>query len=61
VDTFNLKELSELDVREEYQFKISNRFAALKNLHNSYGINRAWENIKNLSYKESRSVRTEES
>jgi len=32
--------------RQEYQIKISNRFAALENLCDGEGINRAWENIK---------------
>jgi hypothetical protein len=43
---FNFKKLSELEVRKQYQMKISNRFAALENLNVSEDINRAWENIK---------------
>jgi hypothetical protein len=43
---FNLKKISELDVRKQYQIKISNRFAALENLNVSEDINRSWENIK---------------
>jgi len=46
VDGFNLRNLSELEVRKQYQIKISNRFAALENLNDSEDINRAWENIK---------------
>jgi hypothetical protein len=48
VERFNLKKLSELEVRKQYQIKISNRFAALENLNVSEDIpvNRAWENIK---------------
>jgi glycine betaine/choline ABC-type transport system substrate-binding protein len=45
-ERFNLKKLSELEVRNQYQIKISNRFAALENLNVSQDINRAWENIK---------------
>jgi hypothetical protein len=30
---FNFKKLSELEVRKQYQLKISNRFAALENLN----------------------------
>jgi hypothetical protein len=45
-ERFNLKELSELEVRKQYQINISNRFAALENLNASEDINRAWENIK---------------
>jgi hypothetical protein len=37
---------SELEVRKQYQLKISNRFAALINLNISEDTNRAWENIK---------------
>jgi uncharacterized glyoxalase superfamily protein PhnB len=45
-ERFNLKKLSELEVRKQYQLKIANRFAALENLNVSEDINRAWENIK---------------
>jgi hypothetical protein len=45
-ERFNLKKLSELEVRKQYQLKISKRFAALGNLNVSEDINRAWENIK---------------
>jgi uncharacterized FlaG/YvyC family protein len=45
-ERFNLKKLSELEVRKQYQHKISNRFAALENLNVSEDINRALENIK---------------
>jgi hypothetical protein len=43
---FNLKKPSELQVRKQYQIKISNTFAALENLNVSEDINRAWENIR---------------
>ena len=46
VQRFNLRKLHELEVRKQYQIKISNRFAALENLSDSDGINRAWENVK---------------
>ena len=38
---FNLRKLSELEVRKRYQIKISNRFAALENLNDNEDINRA--------------------
>jgi predicted lipase len=44
VGRFNLRKLCLLKVRK--QIKISNRSAALENLHDSKDINRAWENIK---------------
>jgi len=40
------KNLIELEVKEQYQIKITNRFAALENLNDSQGINRSWKNIK---------------
>jgi hypothetical protein len=43
---FNLRKLSELEVRKQYQMKISNRYAALQNLNGTEDINRALENIK---------------
>jgi hypothetical protein len=45
-EIFNLKKLRELEVRKQYQIKITNRFAALENFDNDGDINRAWENIK---------------
>jgi hypothetical protein len=49
VERFNLRKLSELEYRKKYHIKISNRFAALQNLHVSKDINRAWENIQDNS------------
>jgi len=45
VGKFYFRKLSELVVKEEYQMKISNRFAALEKLYDSKDINRTWENI----------------
>jgi hypothetical protein len=49
VERFNLRNLSALEVREQYQIKISNWLAALVNLNDREDINRAWENIKENS------------
>jgi len=46
VDIFNLRKLSELEVREQYHIEFSVRFAAVENLSNSEDINRSWEDIK---------------
>jgi hypothetical protein len=46
VEKYNLRKLSEPEVREQYQSRISKRFAALENLNNSEDINTAWENIE---------------
>jgi hypothetical protein len=35
-----------LEVRKQYQIKISNRFAAFENLIDSYDINGAWDTTK---------------
>jgi hypothetical protein len=42
---FNLRKLSELEVRKQNQIEITNIFASLENLSDSEDINRAWENI----------------
>jgi hypothetical protein len=36
---------NKLEIRKEYQIKISNRFSGLMNLHDREDINRSWENI----------------
>ena len=44
-ERFNVRKLNELEVRQQYQIEITNRFAPLENLSDSEDINRAWENI----------------
>ena len=46
MDIFNVKELNELQMRKQYEIKISNRFADLNNLNDREDINRDWENNK---------------
>jgi RNA binding exosome subunit len=46
VERFNLRKPRELEVRKQYQIKVSDRFAAMENLDNSEHIKRAWEDIK---------------
>ena len=48
VERFNLRKLSELEVRKQHQIEITNRFAALENLKDSEDINGARENIKGV-------------
>jgi hypothetical protein len=61
MDTFNLKKLNEVEGKEQYQVKISDRFAALENLHNVVGINRAWKTeYQNFSQRASRLLKVEE-
>jgi len=45
-ERFNLRKLNELEVRKQYQIEITNSFAALENLSDGEGINRAWKNSK---------------
>jgi hypothetical protein len=48
VERFNLRKISELEIRKQYQVKISNRSAALENVNDSEEINRVWENKENI-------------
>jgi hypothetical protein len=53
---FDFRKLNDAKVMEQYQVKITNRFAALENFDNDVVMNRAWENIKEnikISAKES--------
>ena len=45
-ERFNLEKLSELEVRKQYQIRISKRFCSFGELNVYEDINRAWENIK---------------
>jgi hypothetical protein len=46
MERFNLKKLNDIDVKEQYQVKVSKRFAAFKNLDDGdVDINRAWGSI----------------
>jgi hypothetical protein len=45
-ESFNLRKLSELEVRKQHHIKVSNRFADLKILIDSKEKNGAWKNIK---------------
>jgi hypothetical protein len=46
VERFNLRNLNDLEVREQNQIEITNRFTALENLSDGEEISRVWENIK---------------
>ena len=46
VDRFSLRKLNELEIRQQYEIKNSNRFTASDNLNDSENTNRAWENIE---------------
>jgi hypothetical protein len=47
-EIFNLRKLrvNELEIKKQYQIKISNRFVALEKLSYSEDTERVWENIK---------------
>jgi hypothetical protein len=46
LERFDLKKLHGVEVKEKYQVEISNRFAALESLDESFDINNAWESIR---------------
>jgi CTP-dependent riboflavin kinase len=46
MERFNLKQLNEKKVKEQYQVTIKSKFAALENLDDNGDINRALETIK---------------
>jgi len=46
VERFNLRKLNNLEVRKQYQIKISNSVEALEELSDCKNINRTWEKIK---------------
>jgi hypothetical protein len=46
LERFDLNKLDDVEVKEKYQVEISNRFAALENLDESFDINNGWENIR---------------
>jgi hypothetical protein len=61
LERFDLKKLNDVEVNEKYQVEISNRFADLESLDESFDINNAWESIReniktsakdNLGYQE---------
>jgi translation initiation factor IF-2 len=46
LERFDLKTLNDVELKEKYQVEISNRFAALEILDDSFDINNAWESIR---------------
>jgi hypothetical protein len=40
------KKLNDVEVKEKYHVEISNRFAALESLDESFDINNTWEGIR---------------
>jgi hypothetical protein len=57
MERFDLKKLNDVEGKEQFRVKVSNRFAALKDLDTEVEINSAWEMVreyKNFSQKESR-------
>ena len=56
MERFNLRRLSELEDRKEYQIEITNRFAALENLSNGEDINRLGRTLKRISKPQLRGV-----
>jgi hypothetical protein len=56
MERFNLKNLKEVECKEQYCVEVSNRFTALENVDTEVDINRIWETIRGkikISAKES--------
>jgi hypothetical protein len=49
LERFDLIKLDEVKVKEKYHVEISNRFAALESLDESFDINNVWESIRENS------------
>jgi hypothetical protein len=49
IERFSLKKINEVEDKQQYQFKISNIFAALKILDDYGDINRAWKLLERTS------------
>jgi hypothetical protein len=49
VERFKLKEINEVELREEYDLKISDRFAAVEDLYDTGDINSSLENIRKIT------------
>jgi hypothetical protein len=48
IEKFDLENLDDIEVKEKYQVEISNRFAALEILDESFDINNSWESIREI-------------
>jgi hypothetical protein len=46
LERFDLRKLDDVEVKEKYQVEISNRYAGLESLDESFDINNAWESIR---------------
>jgi hypothetical protein len=46
LERFDLKKLDDVEIKEKYHIEISNRFAALESLDESFDINNALEGIR---------------
>jgi hypothetical protein len=46
LERFDLKKFDDIEVKEKYQVEISDRFAALQSLDESFENNNAWESIR---------------
>jgi hypothetical protein len=46
LEKLDMKKFDDPEVKEMYQIEISNRFAALESLDESFDINNTWESIK---------------
>jgi hypothetical protein len=58
-ERFSLKELNEVESKQEYRVEIYNWLAALENIHEDVEISEVWENIsENINISDQESVVT---
>ena len=56
MERFNLRKLSDLEVRKQYQIKISIRLAVLENLNKSEEINKLQKTLQRVSKPQLKSI-----
>jgi hypothetical protein len=49
LERFNLKELNEVEGKEQFHVEITDRFVAMENLDTYVDVNKAWELLERIS------------
>jgi hypothetical protein len=50
MERFNFKKLNEVDDKEKYHFKVSNRFAALEELKAEVDVSSVWQTMREYQH-----------
>jgi hypothetical protein len=56
LERFDLKKLDDMEVKERHRAEISNRFAALESLDESFDIDNAWRVLEKTSRPQQRKI-----